>query len=79
MRKYGTVASYFHNYEHDPKGRNHCHSDGKHPYRIKHYLGKHVISAKVAVGHGRGDKPQKFRFPKRLGDGYDLSSGVRVA
>ena len=77
-RKYTGVLQYFHNYEHDPLGRNHCHSSGKYPYTIKHYNGKHVISNPIARGHGKGGKPQLFRFTRRLGNGYDMSSGVKV-
>jgi len=78
MRTYKKVSDYFHNFEHSPKGLNHCHSNGNNPYRIKHYKRKHVISNKIATGHGRGNKPQKFRFTKRLADGWDLSSGKKV-
>jgi len=78
MRTYNKVSDYFHNYEHDSKGRTHCHSDGKHSYRIKHRNRKHVISNKIATGHGRGNKPQKFRFTRKLGDGWDLSSGAKI-
>jgi len=78
MRTYNKVSDYFHNYEHDPKGLTHCHSDGKHPYRIKHYKRKHVISNRTATGHGRGNKPQKFKFAKKLGNGWDLSSGMKI-
>jgi len=77
-RNYNRVEPYFHNFEHSPEGLNHCHSDGKNPYRIKHHNRKHVISGNIATGHGRGNKPQKFRFTKRLGDGWDLSSGVKI-
>lgn len=78
MRKYTGVLQYFHNYEHDPLGRNHCHSDGKHPYRIRHSNGKHIISNRIACGHGRGCKPQWFRFTRRLDDGWDMASGVKI-
>ena len=77
-RKYTGVLQHFHNYEHDPKGRTHCKSSGKHPYSIEHASGRHKISHSVAIGHGRGGKPQKFRFTKRLGNGYDMTSGVRI-
>lgn len=78
MRKYTGVMQYFHNYEHDPSGRNHCHSAGQYPYQIKHYNGQHVISARIACGHGRGCKTQWFKFTRRLGGGYDMASGVKI-
>ena len=77
-RRYTGVLQYFHNFEHDPTGRNHCKSDGQHPYRIEHVNGKHQISGKMAIGHGRGGKPQKFKFTKRLGSGWDMTSGVKI-
>ena len=79
MRQYTGLLQYFHNYVHDPTGRNHCSSNGKHPYTIKHQIGKHIISHSIARGHGRGCKPQWFKFTKRLGGGYDMASGVRVS
>lgn len=78
-RKYTGALQYFHNFEHSPDGRNHCKSNGTHPYTIRHSNGKHIISSPVAQGHGRGGKPQWFRFKKRLGGGYDMASGVKVA
>ncbi|KKN16507.1 hypothetical protein LCGC14_0975180 [marine sediment metagenome] len=78
-RKYTGVLQYFHNFEHDPKGRNHCHSDGNHPYSIWHENGKHIISARIACGHGRGGKPQWFRFTRREGKGWDMASGMRTS
>jgi len=78
MRKYTGIFQYFHNFEHDPTGRNHCHSDGNYPYRIEHENGKHIISSRIACGHGRGCRPQWFKFTKRLGKGYDMSSGVKI-
>lgn len=74
MRKYTGVLQFFHNFEHDSKGLNHCHSDGDHPYTIKHKKGKHIISNNIARGHGRADKPQWFEFTVRRGDGYDMAS-----
>ena len=35
-------------------------------------------SIKGARGHGKGGKPQWFKFLSRLGGGYDLASGVKV-
>ena len=78
-RKYTGPLQHFHNFEHDPKGRTHCESNGNHPYTIEHANGKHVISRSVAIGHGRGGKPQMFRFPVHLHRGYDLSKGVKIA
>lgn len=78
MRTYKTVAEYFHNFEHSAAGLNHCHSDGNNPYKIYHYKGKHVITNKQATGHGRGNKPQKFKFTRKLDRGYDLSSGIKI-
>lgn len=78
-RKYqDSVAQFFHNFEHDPKGLNHCHSDGQYPYRVSHYNGKHVITGKIACGHGRGRSPQWFMFTQRLGGGFDLASGKKI-
>lgn len=77
-RQYRTSnpAQFFHNFEHSPQGRTHCKSSGKYPYTIQHDNRKHVISAAVARGHGKGGKEQWFKFPKKLGKGYDLSSGI---
>lgn len=77
-RKYTGTLQYFHNFEHDPRGRTHCKSSGKHPYTIRHRDGKHIISHPIAQGHGRGGKPQLFRFPKRLRDGFDMSKGIQI-
>ncbi len=78
-RKYkNSIAEFFHNFEHDPKGLNHCCSAGNYPYTISHLDGKHVITARIACGHGRGRKPQWFKFTRRRGNGWDLSSGVRI-
>lgn len=79
MRKYTGVLQFFHNFEHDPEGLNHCHSEGDHPYSIKHKDGKHVISHSVVRGHGRGGEPQWFRFILKVDDGYDMASGKRIA
>ena len=78
-RRYTGVLQFFHNFEHDPSGRNHCRSGGKYPYEIEHVGGKHKISHPYARGHGRGAKPQWFFFPNRLEEGYDMASGVRVS
>ena len=78
QRKYTGVMQYFHNFEHDPEGLNHCHSSGDYPYTIKHENGKHIISHSVVRGHGRGCKPQWFEFTVRLGDGYDMTSARRI-
>ena len=78
MRKYTGVLQFFHNFEHDPEGLNHCHSDGDHPYTIKHENGKHIISHSIVRGHGRARKPQWFEFTVRLGDGYDMASGNKI-
>ena len=77
-RSYSSVSQFFHNFEHDPSGLNHCHSAGQYPYTIQHLNGKHVISARIACGHGKSCKPQWFKFTARLGSGWDLSSGVRI-
>jgi len=78
-RTYSSPLQYFHNYEHDPEGRTHCKGPASHPYRIAHEDRKHRITHQYAKGHGKGGKTQWFRFPKRLGTGYDLSSGIKVA
>lgn len=78
MRKYTGVLQYFHNFEHDPTGRNHCQSSGNYPYTIRHSNGKHIISNSIARGHGRGRKPQWFKFTRRLDNGYDMSSGIKI-
>lgn len=78
MRKYTGVLQYFHNFEHDPLGRNHCDSEGKYPYSIEHVNGKHKISRAYAKGHGRGCKPQWFHFTEKLGAGYNMASGVKI-
>lgn len=78
MRKYTGPMQFFHNFEHDPKGRTHCKGPPSNPYIIAHEKGKHKITLRYARGHGRGAKPQWFKFTKRLGNGYDLASGVPV-
>jgi len=77
-RKYNGVLNFFHNYEHNPSGLNHCKSAGNFPYTIEHVKGKHKISHRLAIGHGIGCKPQAFKFTKRLGNGYDMASGVKI-
>ncbi|KKM93517.1 hypothetical protein LCGC14_1207600 [marine sediment metagenome] len=77
-RKYTGTLQFFHNFEHDPEGRTHCKSGGKHPYKIKHLNGKHVISHPVVMGHGVGCKPQWFKFKRKLGGGFDMASGVKI-
>ncbi|KKK76481.1 hypothetical protein LCGC14_2863210 [marine sediment metagenome] len=77
-RRYTGVLQYFHNFEHDPTGRNHCKSNGNFPYTIEHVDGKHKISARVAIGHGKGGKSQKFKFTRRLGNGWDMASGEKI-
>ncbi len=77
-RKYNEVAQYFHNYEHDPEGRVHCIGAESNPYRIIHKDGKHIINTEYARGHGRGGHPQWFKFTEKLGNGYDLKSGIEV-
>jgi len=72
------VGQFFHNFEHSPEGRTHCTGPLSNPYRIVHLHGRHQISLPYAKGHGRGGKPQWFRFPKRLGYGYAMASGVRI-
>ncbi len=78
QRSFNRVSHYFHNFEHDPQGRTHCRSNGQHPYQIEHLNGQHVITRHIAVGHGRGGKPQAFVFKRKRGKGFDLESGVRV-
>jgi len=78
MRKYTGIMQYFHNYEHSPEGRNHCRGPASNPYIIEHVDGKHKISLPVCVGHGRGCKRQWFRFMRRLGNGWDMASGVKI-
>lgn len=78
VRKYTGILQFFHNFEHNAKGRNHCKSAGKYPYNIHHAKGKHVISRSLARGHGRGGKPQWFKFTGRVAGGYDMASGKRI-
>lgn len=78
MRKFDKPWDFFHNYEHNPRGRNHCRGPLSNPYIITHEDGKDKISLEYARGHGRAKKMQWFKFTKRLGDGYDLSSGVKI-
>ena len=78
-RTYKGPSQFFHNYEHDPEGRKHCTGPASHPYRIVHEDRKHRITHKFAKGHGKGGKTQWFKFTKRLGIGYDLASGIKVA
>ena len=77
-RTYTGVLQFFHNFEHSPAGTNHCHSAGKYPYTIKHSGGRHVISNPVARGHGKGNKEQWWKFPKKMNGGYDMGSGIRI-
>ncbi len=77
-RKYTGPLQFFHNFEHDPEGRKHCTGPASHPYRVKHVGGKHVITHRFAKGHGKGRKPQWFKFTRKLDNGYDLTSGIKV-
>jgi len=77
-RKYTGVLQFFHCYEHDPEGRTHCTGPASNPYVIEHVDGKHKISLPVAVGHGKKLEREWFRFTERLGDGWDMASGVKV-
>uniref|UniRef100_A0A6M3JA74 Putative ligase n=1 Tax=viral metagenome TaxID=1070528 RepID=A0A6M3JA74_9ZZZZ len=74
-RGYDNVVDYFHNYEHSPEGENHCVGSESNPYEISHLDGKHVISLKYARGHGVGNRPQWFYFPRVLDGGFELESG----
>ena len=78
QRKYTGTMQFFHNFEHDSEGLNHCHSAGNYPYTIEHKDGKHIISAKIAEGHGTACKPQWFKFSVRCNGGYDMAFGVRI-
>jgi len=77
-REYTGPTQYFHNYEHDPEGRTHCRGPEGNPYRIVHFKGKHIINTEYAKGHGKGNDPQWFKFTKRFGLGWDLSSAENV-
>lgn len=77
-RKYTGPLQYFHNYEHDTEGRTHCLGPESNPYIIIHQNGKHLINTEYAVGHDKSVKRQWFRFDKKIGDSYDLSSGEMV-
>lgn len=77
-RKYTGPLQYFHNYEHDPEGRTHCKGPASNPYAIEHRDGVHVINCQFARGHGKGNKPQWFKFMKRVPGGWDLASGEMV-
>ena len=37
-----------------------------------------MITHRFAKGHGKGGKPQWFKFSRKLDKGYDLASGVKV-
>ncbi len=77
-RQYTGVLQFFHNYEHDPDGRTHCIGMPSNPYVIQHKDGKHIISTEFAKGHGYRCVPQWFKFTKREGWGYDMSSAEKV-
>lgn len=77
-RKYTGVLQFFHNFEHSEEGTTHCIGPGSNPYTIEHKNGKHIISLHHAKGHGRGNESQWFYFPKKLGSGYDMASGIKV-
>lgn len=77
-RSYTGPLQYFHNFEHDPEGRTHCVGPESNSYVIIHENGKHVINTEYARGHGKGNEPQWFRFTNKVGNGYDLASGVLV-
>lgn len=77
-RKYTGTLQYFHNYEHDPEGRKHCHGPASNPYVIEHVNRKHKINLPIAVGHGKRCKRQWFKFSKKLDNGWDLASGVPI-
>ena len=80
----GSVCWYFHNFatHGENMGYNHCEGGPANPYQIKHAtkdgtLG-HVINKSYARGHGYSNKPQWWRFTRKLDNGYDLSSGEKV-
>jgi len=77
-RQYTGVTQYFHNYEHDPEGLTHCRGPATNPYRIVHYNGGHIINVEYAKGHGKRNIPQWFRFTRKSGAGWDLTSGVEI-
>lgn len=78
-RKYTGVTQFFHNYEHSPEGLTHCKGPPSNPYRITHVRGKHKITHQYAKGHGKGNKPQWFKFLVPFRSGFDLSSGTEVS
>lgn len=77
QRNYDLVWPYFHNFEHDPDGLNHCTGPESLPYVIVHVGNKHKINFQVAKGHGR-EETQWFKFPKKLNDGWELESGIKI-
>jgi len=77
-RKYTTPDQYFHNYEHDIEGRTHCRGPESNPYRIVHYKDTHIINTEFAKGHDKKNNIQWFKFTKRKGPGFLLSSGEKT-
>ena len=78
QRKYTGVLQFFHNYSHDPEGRQHCTGAKSNPYIITHFDGKHIINLPYAKGHGKKCKTQWFKFTRKLHGGWDLSSGIKI-
>jgi HK97 family phage portal protein len=89
--KPGTIEWHFHfegmvneQGEHDHGGilaYVHCKGGKKNPYEIKHTSNgnlKHEITKQYARGHGFNLEPQWFKFVKKLGKGWDLSSGEKI-
>jgi len=78
QRDYDLVWPYFHNFEHDEDGLNHCTGPESNPYRITHSGEKHKINLPVARGHGRDKVPTWFKFTKKLDGGWELESGEKI-
>ena len=85
-----TILWHFHNYgqvnedgEHahgssTEPGYSHCTSPPSNPWVVFHVGSKHKITSEYARGHGLKYETQWFKFTKKLGNGWDMESEIKV-
>jgi hypothetical protein len=79
--------AYFHNFAthniagspFQSPGYQHCASNGKHQYQLKHFGNRHGINRKYAMGHDRNRSGVWFEFSREIQPGWwDVSSGRKT-
>lgn len=79
----GSVPWHFHSRQHGElkscTGPRTFRGEKQEPYEVTKQDGKLLINKEKAVGHGIKRKPTLFKFTKRVGDKWDLASGVKQA